>query len=77
MVKGHHLHTACKIDWLIVMRNFTALRAAVFHYLCKNLKGEGADPPPIGARVQVQKTLASTLAPKKIFPIRLKILGFG
>ena len=38
-VRGHHLQPSRKINRLIVMQNFAALRASVFTLFMKNLKG--------------------------------------
>ena len=40
------MHTMCKIDEVIVIPNFAALRAAVFPPIAKNLRGGGYPPPP-------------------------------
>ena len=40
------MHTMCKIDEVIVIPNFAALRAAVFPLFAKNLRGADIRPPP-------------------------------
>ena len=46
----------CKKDEGIVIPNFAALRAAVFSVIYEKPPGGGGYPPPVGARVNPQRT---------------------